>query len=327
MNLKTFEMDGLRGAENPAINMQLGMDPLITELVLGTPQARVFPGQLILKPIRVPNLTFMYQTWGTEHLRHYNTERAMRAPINHADFAPSTATGSLKRFSFGHLRDQDEFNNAQSVLGLREKSAGIARRWVDMDIEQRCATILTTAGNYSGNVNAKAGGTEWNASGGTDMKTDIDAALTILSAATGLAPEDFTIFMPMLTLNAAKADPVFLAARTYTSGASAPGIDAIRDYLGVKRVWTANPVQVSDAGVVSQLYGDICLIYFEGDFNAYDTEYGDQVFGASFKWNKGVASEPFYIPERTSWFFPWTDYWNGQILNASYGYLITNCAA
>lgn len=327
MNDRILSLDGLRALADPMVNGQLGIDPLVTDLVLGFPSDLGYPGERILPRKQAPKYNFSYQINDKSHMVRHDTLRAMRAPIRLGDFQTTTATAKLDRFSFGTMRDVDEIANAASELRLREKSARFGRRIVNLDIESRRAALLTNTANYdASNVVTISSGFEWNTSSG-DSRTDVRTILRNLQATTGMAWDRWTVWLEGTSYSAALEDPIFLATRSnFTADTSDAA--ALARYWGVKSVWTSTPMLAATASsAASQMYGDKAIIYFDGEGMDLDAEFGDFVFGHTFTWNGGVASTPFYNEERTSWIFPWTDYAKPLILQNLVGGLIVNCAA
>ena len=133
------------------------------------------------------------------------------------------------------------------------------------------------------------------------------------------------VFLSLASFEAAKDDPVFLTAR-HNFDTRIATESVLAEYWGVGGEWTANPVEVA-AGVVTSMYGDVAIIYYPGTGAQMDTGYGDLDFGRTFRYNRGVASRPWYNNEDTTWSFPWTDYALHRITNNASAALITNCAA
>lgn len=326
--MREYTLSGYRAIESPLADAQMGVNPILTELVLGQPQVLTFPGQRILRPITAPARLFQYQAWGNERLKAFDTERALRAEIKHGDFRVSQETGFLKRFSFGVLKDQDELANAAPSYGMSEKSSAFSRTIVEMDIERRRRDLLLASSSYAaGHVTTLGAGSEWDAAGG-DSKANIRDIGKLICAKTGLQMEQLEVFLTYGALEAAKEDPLFLASRM-NYDASTPTVAALQEYWGMGNVWSANPIEAdgdSDTDIVA-MYGDCAIVYYPGNAAGYDTSWGDLTFGVDFKWNKGVASSPFYIQNRTSWFFPWTDYSNPAIINVNAAGIVKNCSS
>lgn len=312
---------------DPMEHLQLGIDPVITQLVLGTPIRRTMPGQRLLRNIGVDSWKFSYNQYGTEHFRRFDTERAMRAEIRTSDRSFQQQVDKLRRFTHATKRDRDELANASPTLRLRELQTFDARMAVLLDIEYRIRDLVTTAANYPVSHRlAISGGSEWNAAGG-DSRADVRSMAAAIAASTGLSFSDLTVFLTEASLNAALEDPVFLASR-HNYDTNTPSASDLAKYWGVGSVWSANPITADEDGVVSAMYGDVAIIYFAGDNPTdFDTTYGEATWAVNFRWNKGVALSPFYEEKTTTWWFPWQDYANPKIVNSNYGAIITNTAA
>lgn len=316
-----------RSVTDPIEMNRLGQTPLITSLVLGMPQSRVKPSQLILPRITVPSINFKYPIFGSEHLRRRDTRRALRAQINRGSFTVTYDTAKLTRYTFADEADIAEFSDALPTIGLREKKAAFGRIMVENDIEATAATLLATATTYPvGNRLALGAGDEWGASG--NVYDDIHTVAKAISDATAglIAPAQLSAYMPTATIEAAYNDAEFRAASVY-GGTARANKSKLVEYLGIKEIITGNPITETDAGVRSPLYGDITILFFN-DSNSGDLiqDFGGMNFGASFSLNSGVALEPFYDPDHTTWVFPWEDWVEHKITNSSMGGIITNCA-
>lgn len=316
-----------RAVDNPMVANRLGQSPLISALVLGMPQAAVMPSSLILPRITVPNYTFKYPIWGKEHLRHTDTRRANRAQIMRGSFSATTGTATLERYSFADEADIDELADAIPEMNLRQRKAAFARVKVQLDIEFQAATLLGTAANYPvANRLALAGGDEWGAGG--NVYDDFQTVAAAISSTTGglLTPDMLSIFMPTLSLQAALDDSAFRAASVY-GGTARGNRTKLAEYLGCKEIVTANPITASEADVISPLYSDIAIVYYAGAVPMGTiADFGELNFGATFALNGGVALEPWYDNDHTTWVFPWEDRVKHAITNSSLGGIITNCA-
>lgn len=315
-----------RAVENPLDAYTLGQDPLVTSLVLGTPQLRQMPSRQILKPIGVDSITFKWFGYGVERLKAYDTERALRAEIRHSDWTATTNTDSLKRYSWSVPKDVAELANSHPSLRVAELSARMARDIVMLNIEMLAATLLTTVTNYPVSHRLALGaGSEFDAAGG-DSNASIQTIVDAICDDTGLQPMDLQVFLPNKSYRAALQDPVFRAIRGYQT-TQIGNAATLAEYWGVGGVFTGNIRTADEDNAVSDLYGDVAIVFYPGMGADYDTTYGDQQFGATFSWNKGMALERWFDPKTTTWYFPWEEWVKHGIINSSCGGIITNCAA
>lgn len=320
-----MERYSVRTTGNLIDTVQLEQDPLVTELVIGQPQFRPLMGERIMRRILVRNFNFDWTTLGTEHLEDIDTERAMRAPIRTVDWEPGTGNSRLRRFSLGVRKDQDEIRNAHSILRMRERSAMLAKRIVTLNIERIRRDLLLDSATYpAGHVVTIGGGDEWDTANG-DSKTDVGAAAAAVAAATGLMTEDLVVALAKDSYEAAKLDPVFLAARQNIRNDGITAQELAR-YWDVKRVDVYNAVEKDSAGAIVPMYSDKAVVYYEGG-PQIDTEFGDFEFAVTFGWGLGVASVPYWDPHTSTWVFPWTDYADPQVISSQCAALIENCSS
>ena len=321
------QLDSLfRAVESPLENYTLGQNPLVTSLVLGTPQTRQMPSRQILTPLGVDSVAFKWFSYGVERLKSYDTKRGLRAKIRHSDWAATTHTDELVRYSWSIVKDDAEIANGHPSLRVREVSAMMARDIVQLGIEQIAATLLTTTTSYPASHRlAISAGSEWDAAGG-DSYADVTAMANQICDDIGCLPGEINAFVPSVSLRAALQDPVFRASRAYQTTDQA-SLDTLARYWGIGSAFTGNVRVASDAGVVSNLYSDCVILFYPGSAAAYDTSYGELQFGATFSWNRGMALEAWRDPSNTSWYFPWEEWVKHKIINNYCGAIITNCAA
>lgn len=305
--------------------VQLNVNPVVTSLVLGTPRRRTMPGMRLLRPVSVDSVNFQYVTFDNKHLQDVDAERAMRAEITSIDWDATTASAKLRRFTKKVKKDKDEIRNAHPSLRIQELSALMARRTVEMSMEKviRDVVIDTTPGNTyaSGHIFNLTNGFDDPVNG--DSKTAVRTAAATISADTGAQIGELSVYLPEISFNAAVDDPLFLEKRGNFSTVLPTAAD-LAAYWGVKEVWTANPVQASGTGIAA-MYSDIAVVYFDGVGQDFDTEYGELVWGVSFKLNGGVALEAWYDNNTSSWNFPWEDWLLPKITNPKAAALLTNC--
>jgi hypothetical protein len=320
------------------LDSSLGQDPVMTNLVLGMPQGAL-PGMKILGRVDVRKQHFRYPVFGAEHLQPRDTERGLKERIQSAGIKIGYENASLKRFSFAYDFDDDELSentgdDIGSVLRLQQRGTFEARQTVELNLEKRRHTLLTTVTNYPvANRLAIAGGSEWDAAGG-DSKTDVQAMANQVVLGTPYTREQVSVFLSDEAKEAALADPIFIAARAnYTTDMS--DLDTLRKYWGVGEVWTAKPVTSADgtlANVVG-MYADLAIVYLPPEISAPsgislpELTSGTPRFGAAFAMNDGVALRPYYEEDRTTWFYPWQARDHSAIIQSARGAIITNCKA
>ena len=314
-------------SSGPIRTVQLDVNPIVTQLVLGTPQARVFPGMQIAPPIKVDNFVFKYTQYGNEHLRDIDTERALGAPRSSSNWTASTVEAQLKRYGHEIPKDVDEIGNAHPSMRIQERSALLSKRMVDLNIERVIRDTLLEETQYAAaNIITVGGGSEWDTASG-DVKANVDSAVDAILDGTPLQREDLVIFMPRQCWEAAKKDSTYLAARQNTT-TDAPTLESFTRYLDIGRIDVANPIEQPHGTTSPQpMYTDTCVVYYPGGASPYDDAYGDLTYAVTFKLDRGRASTPYYDEHITSWRFPWDDNALPKVINPSVGALIKNCVA
>jgi hypothetical protein len=308
------------------------VSPIITALVLGQP---ALPGaaDLFFPRVPVPAPVFQLRQYDLSEFVAAETQRAFSAPYKFEEMTGVLKEASLKRYSFAGRADVDQIKIATGVGGdpkFQMRRAAIGKRKVDLTREVLAADILSATGTYpAGHTLAISAGSEWNAAGG-DSQTDISTASDAILSKTAAARDTLYVGLSSSAFNAALQDPVFKAQRVYTSAAF-PGEEDLRRYWGVAKVFHFNPIRSASPAigtVPTSIYSDIAIVYVPTlDAPNFDAENGGMVFGAGFSWNTGVANVPFYDNMTSSWYYPWTDWFDLEVISNGSGFLITNCAA
>lgn len=321
-----------RSVSDPLTMTRLGQSVMLTDLVLGQPQLGVFPSRLILPRKTVADINYKYPVWGKGHLRRYDTRRGLSAQIMRAKQTVSYLTGTLQRHTLAADCDVAELSfNSQGIPAAvwRESKTTLAKQLVDLDIESIAATLLTTSTNYPvSHRTALGSGSEWD--NGGDVREDVLAMANAISVDSAglIRPQDVSLYLPTASLEAALSDSAFTAASVYSSTAR-PGVDRLRDYLGIKEIITGSPVVVDDTETTtSSMYGDVAILFVNNDVNrGLNTQYGQLNFGATFAPNNGIALNSWYDDDHSTWVFPWEDWVEHKITNNAMGAIITNCSS
>lgn len=316
---------GFRAIESP--QTELIANPVVTNILLGTPHPKALPGLKIL-PRMATDWKFQWTEWDKAHLRRRNTERPMGAPYRHDDFHPTRHDSSLKRFSWSSRRDVDEFGIADDSLQLDTLHYVYARMIVEGHLERIRRDAILTASYPADQIITLAAGAEFDSATG-GAKAPIVELARLICRRTGWSRRDLKLFLPFDSMEAALADPIFQEQRIGTAAASTdPTAEELARYYGLGEVWTENVLDADDDDTVDQVWGDVAIMYGPGPRADMDTSFGMPVFGRSFGWKKsGVANVPVEIryPE-TMTAYPYTDYQRPLILTPGAGGKIINCS-
>lgn len=325
-------------AADPLVDSQLGFDPIVTSLVVGQPRSTFNFGDGLFRRIGVPTWTFSYRSYGLETLQVRKAKRAMRAIIPHSDLSVTKLSGRLERYSWRTLADRDELLNSDAAeraigsptLSMRERYARAARQIVTLAMEFDRATLVLATASYSQSAPdldlTLGSGSEWNDQTNGDSKTNIRAMASTLATQHGLNISQIDVHLTNASYEAALDDPKFNTKRGNFATAIAT-VEELRAYWGVRRVTVGDAIYSSDGVSLSSLYGDIAVLDVSSELRGFDESEGTLDNFVRFAWSNGpdgVAQQPFYNNENTTWSFPWEGWEHPVAINTKASAIIRN---
>lgn len=325
---------------DPLVDSQLGIDPVVTSLVVGQPRTVVNFGQNLFRPISVPTWTFKYRRYGLETLEIRKAKRAMRAIIPHSDLSVEVESGKLERYAWRTLADRDELLNSDAAeraigsptLSMRERYARAARQIVDLSKEYDRAQLVLATASYSQSGPdldvTLASGSEWNDPTNGDSQGSIRALAWTLASQHGFTIEQVDVHLTNSSFNAAIEDPVFVARRANYATAM-PTREELRAFWGVNRITVGDGFYYDGTDLVS-LYGDIAVLSISRDLQGVDQREGTLDNFVRFTWSsmqEGGATEPWFDRANTTWSFPWESHENNMAINPRGSAIIRNTNA
>jgi len=333
--MKTAPFTGVDAASYADPMDQFQIEPALTNLVLGVPRPLGFPGLEILRPWQVPAWEYRWTTFGSERHAVKDAKRGPSAQIKHSTFGIATTSGKQERYSWKYGFDLDQFSAADQRLGIAEKCAANARSIVEMAMEWERADLLTTAATYpAANRLAIGAGDEWDDTTPGDPRDHVRTVVDAVADANGLDDEEISVFLPREVYRAAIADADFITfKRNQTTGlggnaftVKAQNLQLLASYWEVGKVWTANMRYQNTAGVMVPMYGDVAIVYYDGDMvsQAWDISQGQYEFGRTAMWNRGIAQAPYMEEDTTTRWYPWHGYQEPLITNSALAGIITN---
>lgn len=334
--VRGFETRTIPGQGNPLENFQLGIDGPVAELMVGQPMLTRPLGMDLFRTVRVPTVSFQYQTFGLEKFEIKNAERHMRAPFQKSELEVGTASGTLARYGWASLLDRDEIRNSEAFEGvysmplrIRERHQNLSRHIVEMALENKRATVALAAASYSASspdLDVTVSN-QWDDTSG-DSRADVRALAAVLAGANGVSIEQIEVFLTHASMHAAQSDPTLLGVRQYT-GLATVTADILREYWGVGKVTVGDSYAANAAGTaVSSLYNDVAILKVMQPLTGYDESEGKLDSFVSFKWQVfGRPSMPYYDEDRTSWAFPFEDWELATTVNTSAAAILRDTAA
>jgi len=297
------------------------IDPVLSAVAVGYSNP-AFIGQEILPAVPVFAAGGQIISFGKEAFLAYNLRRApggkvKRVALGYAGLPYALVQDALEiPIPFEHQRD------AAAVLSLNlqsratKKAMEIAKKSLEYDI----ATLVTTAANYAGtNKVTLAGGTKWSSGTGTPV-TDFDVGREAVRSQVGVYPN--TAWFSPVAWTAFKNNAQLVDRFKYTNTKGGVTPDMVKDVLQVDKIVIGAAVTASDAGVMSDLWGNNAgLAYVPTAPEDADTP----GFGFTYTMDgHPLAEEPYYDHGHKSWIVPVTYERNPVLAAANAGYLFTN---
>ena len=309
-------------------------NPILGNLMLTGVAAATAMAASVLFP-RLPTALrgFQLAQLGDEATRQYNTRRA-----------PGTATKQVqinwqgKPYTVNQhaidvpiprelIQEQDEANrlNVGANLDISRIAINTALQILNLSYEMEAAGIATDTAAYSGNVLALAGGTRWSAATGTPV-TDIRGKAEVIRQATGRRPNT-------LVLGASVLNPLAMNAEVKSylpdSVLGAATLDHLRTILNVPNIVIADAVTTSEAGVVSDVWGNNAILAYAPNIGADGSGLGlgEPAFGFT-SWLEGhpFVETPYYDRATKSWIYGATFERQPTLVRGNAGFLFQNPA-
>ena len=168
------------------------VDAALTNFSIGY-HPSMFIAEQVLPVLPVAKESDKYYKWDRQSaFQDYEALRADGTEAKVVDFGLTPATYSAEEYALAAKVTDREMDNADSVIQLKKSKTSRLQDLLYLQQEQRVATLLTTAGNYSGNTGTPS--VKWDAGSGTiDIEGDIDDAKTAIRRAIGMEPTDIII--------------------------------------------------------------------------------------------------------------------------------------
>ncbi len=264
-------------------------------------------GTELLPVISVAKESGLYQSYGQrDRMAYPDDEIGASGEAAEINETRATTTYACTGFAYQNFIGATPLANQDAPLNEMVDLTESIVEGLSFREELRCATVMTTAGNYGANTSALPPGSRWNDAGGGDPIGDMQTADAALW--TGRGPSMKKMFSSLDVYHILSRHPDILGL-FITSGGGEPGLatpSMIAGYLsadtylvGRARQDTANEAA---AAVYTRIWGDqfglVRVAQNPGLRNAY--------FGATFRWdlagvpdaNQGVVSQQWFDPKK-----------------------------
>lgn len=300
--------------------------------------AGVAQGVAMAAPALFPRLPtalrgFQLAQLGDEATRVYNTRRAPGAATKQARISWQGTTYTVDQHAIDVpiprelIQEADEAKrlNVGANIDISRIAVNTALQILNLNYELEAAAIGTDAAVYGANVLALAGGTKWSAATGTPV-TDVRAKAEVIRKATGRRPN--TLVLGAGVLNAITMNP---EVKSYLPSTMLGPVtlEQLKTLLFVPNIVVADAVVTSEAGVVSDVWGNNAILAYVPNIGAAgaDLALGEPAFGFT-SWMEGhpFVETPYYDRGTKSWIYGATFERKPTPVRGTAGFLFQNPA-
>ena len=271
----------------------------------------------------------LYYRWNREDAaRVPNTARANGAASNLLDFdLDSNGTYRCTEHALkAKISDRDRAN-ADNILKLEQSKTMRVKDLVELDLEGRIATLLTTTGNYaSTNYTTLSGVNQWNnASFVGSIETNIDTAKEAIRTQT-LGLEADTIIIPSAVAKVMKRDSSIRELIKYTHSDLLVDGDLPPMLWGMKvlipKAVTVTSRKGAAATTLADVWGKHVVLMVSNGGGMIDTP----TFGKIFQQGAEIV-KTWRDEEIASDFYEYSETTDEKVTSSYAGYLIQNAIA
>jgi len=293
---------------------------------------RGFIGLSLLPIFPTPLKTADYPVIPIEALiKTQSTKRALRANYARNDWQFETGTFNCEDHGLEEPIDDDE---RKLYMRFFDSDEVAVKRLTDAVLrgqELRIATLLFNASNFS---HADVG-TEWSTPSTATPRTNIQAGIAAMRAASGLLPD--TIVMSLKVLWNLLLTSELLTAFRYTSPIEIGGLEAqkrlVAQYFGVKQVLVGDAMRDTAKKGQSKSLGEIWDDEYVGLFKVSSggNDLREPCVGRSFLWTESspqnLVIEQYREESKRSDIFRARHHVDEALVFAGAGYLLGNITA
>lgn len=306
------------------------IDPILTAVARAAAMQAAMVADALFPRVNVGARAGKILSFSNEGFKLYNTARAPGAATKRVQFGHASGNFALVDYSLEGSVPIEIMQEADAVPGIDMASSAIrtVRNLQELEREQQCAALATTAGNYPvANRVTLAGADQWS-DPASDPFDDIRAAREQVRSQTGVRPNKMVLGPKVAS--ALSNHPAVLAR--LRGGAGADSTDRAPATLAeLARVFDLE--QVVEGGAI--YHNGTAFVDVWGTFAvlAYtipksEAEMGSPSFGYTYQLtNYPFAEEAYYDRNTKTWYYPVTDARSPVIAGSSAGFLFTGASA
>lgn len=303
------------------------IDAALTNFALQLP---IMAGQiqdLVCPIINVKKETDVYWTFNREELKTHRLHRANGAETHELDISKSTASYACEEYGIKAFVTRREMDNADKPIKPKLDLTRTIVNATRIGRERRCATLIQTAGNWSGSATPT---TKWDAAG-VDILAQLRAAIKAFRLQSGTRPNTAVV-------NSLVADAIVDWMKDQPGGISladfrmmvgmrseVAGPDPVLAGFAGIGTWLVGQQMQDTAGIgeaesLGEVWGSHCtLLYLEKNpsIRSASAAYTFQ--------NRGFQTEGWREPARDGEYVQTTHILVEKVVSAALGYHLYNC--
>lgn len=297
-------------------------DPIIEELMWGYRDPAMV-GTELLPIAAVTKEAGKTPKFSKEQFKSYHTFRAVRGGSNRM-LPEGVTTFSYELEEHDIEVPIDYREETEAAYDIREYSARLVASIMMRSLEQRIATLATTAGNYgSSNKVTLSGTTQWTHASGTPVN-DMMTAREAIRNGVGVYPN--TLLLSAQSFRALKTNAQIRDYIKY-GGTQRVTTDVLRELFEVDKIVIGTGVQATDAGVMSDIWSDFSVLAYVAPSQGGDAIVAEPSFGYTLRKLGSPSSDIRPDPNGKVTLVRGTDIATPYLLGADAGYLFIDTNA
>lgn len=196
----------------------------------------MYLGPRIMPVVPVDKQSDAYMIWDKDYwFRIPNTRRARGTRANRVETSVSSATYYAHNYALEEPIAYEDLSNADAALEMEESAARHVMQLLQLDQENRIATLLTTAANV-GSGNALTGTAQWSDRANSDPVSDVTTGRLWIQKETGFGNKTLTMVVGQEVHDSLLLHPDMIDRVKFTQLATQGAVEgAIAGVFGVKQ--------------------------------------------------------------------------------------------
>lgn len=299
------------------VSNKLVQSQLVTNAITGFSQ-NGFIWNRILPTVNVNSEKITVPTYGKEHMKLYNTERALKSDVQIANTDDWTSTDiTLIENAFGFEIDSREVRNASSQQNLLMEYGKKTAASIALAKEKAAADLVFNESNVT-QTTTLSGTDQWSDVDDSDPLGDIRTGISTVRASTGKRANTLVLgssVFDKLDANQAITDRLKYTGQVLT-------VEVLAKMLNIPKILIGEAVYDND-GTMTDVWGKHCLVAYTTDSPAkeepslgYTWQLANSTKG--LKWSSGSGKLLYVGAEDT---------YKQSLSMATAGYFIKNAIA